>query len=105
METSRRAAWHWERVLGELRARRIPIAGRILGLRGNTRAMVRGQRFLSRDLNRRWFPEHLQGLRTETHGPAQAEDAEQRELLAHFDPLLAQATEPVRVPGSAQHLG
>lgn len=84
-----------EKVLGELRAREVPIAGRVLGLRGNTRAMARGTRYLERDLNRKWFPAALDELRAGQGKQLRAEDAEQRELLAHFDPLLEAATEPI----------
>lgn len=76
-----------QRVLQELRRRRLPLRGRLLGLAGNIRALARNVRYLNRDLNRRWYPDHLARLRDQAHGDDSPEDIEQRELQAIFDRL------------------
>jgi predicted deacylase len=76
-----------QRVLHELRRRRIPMCGRLMGLAGNLRALARNVRFSSRDLNRRWFPDHLARLRDQPRSEDTPEDTEQRELVAIFDRL------------------
>lgn len=82
-------------VFAALERRGVPVAGRLVGLRGNLRALSRGRRFVDRDLNRRWHPEHLATIAARPPEQLEAEDAEQRELLAHFVPELERATEPV----------
>ena len=52
-----------ERVLADLDRKRIPIAGRIAGLRGNVAALAGAQRFLDSDLNRA-FRYHMRADRT-----------------------------------------
>lgn len=80
-------------VLGTLRERRVLLRGQLVGLAGNRRASVAGRRYLERDLNRGWLPEHIGRLwRAERTGP---EDLEQRELLRALAPLLAAAREPI----------
>ncbi|PRP93835.1 aspartoacylase [Enhygromyxa salina] len=76
-----------QRVLHELRRRRIPVQGRLLGLAGNMRALAHNARFMTRDLNRGWFPDHLARLRDQAHSEDSPEDVEQRELLKIFDRL------------------
>ncbi|NVB41588.1 succinylglutamate desuccinylase/aspartoacylase family protein [Pseudenhygromyxa sp. WMMC2535] len=76
-----------KRVLRELSRGRIPVRGQLLGLAGNVRALARGQRFMSRDLNRRWYPDHLARLRDRARQDDSSEDREQRELLKIFDRL------------------
>ncbi|HSM14698.1 MAG TPA: succinylglutamate desuccinylase/aspartoacylase family protein, partial [Thermoanaerobaculia bacterium] len=49
-------------VLERLRAERLPLAGRFVGLVGNRRALAVGSRFLDRDLNRRWSEAALDEL-------------------------------------------
>lgn len=52
----------------------VAIRGRILAVTGNRQAIARNQRFIDRDLNRRWG-------RTTTDEPVTAEDEEQRQLV------------------------
>jgi succinylglutamate desuccinylase len=83
------------RVLDRLESGGLPLRGCLLGLAGNTRALARGERFLSRDLNRRWSPDELaRTLPTGADGLSD-EDLEQRELLQALAPILAPATAPV----------
>lgn len=76
-----------QRVLNELRHRRVTVSGRLLGLAGNLRALSQNVRYMTRDLNRRWFPDHLARLRDKLHAEDSSEDIEQRELLNIFDRL------------------
>lgn len=90
-----------ERLFAALEDRPRPVRGRVVGLRGNVRAGVRGRRFVTRDLNRSWTPDGLAALLAHDPGSAgdpyadEDEDAEQRELLEHLVPLLAGATAPI----------
>lgn len=76
-----------EQVLQELARRKPAMRGRLLGLTGNIRALARNVRYLDRDLNRRWFPDHLARLRDQPYEQDSPEDTEQRELLSIFDRL------------------
>lgn len=75
------------RVLHELQRRRIPMRGRLLALAGNIRALSQNARYMTRDLNRRWFPDHLAKLRDQPRSEDSPEDTEQRELVTIFDRL------------------
>jgi predicted deacylase len=75
------------RVLDELQRRRAPVRGRLLGLAGNIRALAHNVRYMTRDLNRRWYPDHLARLRDQARELDSSEDTEQRELLDIFDRL------------------
>jgi succinylglutamate desuccinylase len=55
-------------------------AGRIIGLKGNLRAIEKGVRFLEKDLNRLWTPENVQRILKAPLHALQAEDLEVREL-------------------------
>lgn len=76
-----------QRVLHELAGRRMPLRGRMMGLAGNIRALSHNVRYLDRDLNRRWYADHLARLRDQPHSEDSPEDTEQRELLKIFDRL------------------
>lgn len=56
--------------------------GRLLALRGNRRALHTGKRFIDKDLNRFWLPQHLHQLQNllPENTPADAEDQELLEL-------------------------
>lgn len=55
-------------------------AGRIIGLKGNLRAIEKGVRFLERDLNRLWTPGNVRRILNAPLHSLQAEDLEVREL-------------------------
>lgn len=80
-------------VLAQLRERRLPLRGELVGLCGNRRALAAGRRYLDRDLNRGWLPEQIARLWRADR--TAAEDLEQRELLLTLTPLLAAAREPI----------
>jgi predicted deacylase len=51
------------RVLGRLARDGTPLAGEIVALAGNLQALMRHKRYIDRDLNRAWTPEHLAWIR------------------------------------------
>jgi len=55
--------------------------GKLIGLRGNLRALERGVRFIKRDLNRMWTEELVQYVRHSPTTLLQAEERELKELL------------------------
>ncbi len=55
--------------------------GRLLGLRGNIRAMQAGKRFIVKDLNRQWTKENVARVRQAKDADLDEEDLELRELL------------------------
>ncbi len=57
-------------------------SGRLLGLIGNTRAYREGKRFINKDINRQWMPEHIQRIRQTPEAQLEAEDLEVKELLS-----------------------
>ncbi len=51
--------------------------GRLLGIRGNMRAIKEGKRFISKDLNRQWTNENVRRIK---NAPIEALDSEDKEL-------------------------
>ncbi len=56
--------------------------GRLLGLRGNLRAIQAGKRYLQKDLNRQWTVENVNRILEADITILEAEDLEIREILA-----------------------
>lgn len=83
------------RVLEELSARALPLRGKLLCITGNIGALSRGQRFVDRDLNRGWTQERIAALVARDPALDDSEDREQREILALFLGVMAEAKEPV----------
>lgn len=55
--------------------------GRLLGLRGNLRAIQAGKRYLQKDLNRQWTVENVNRVMQAAIATLEAEDLEIREIL------------------------
>ena len=55
--------------------------GRLLGLRGNLRAMKAGKRFIVKDLNRQWTKENVARIKSSPIEALDAEDLEIKEIL------------------------
>ena len=72
--------------LAELQPR---LAGRCVGLIGNRGALIAGQRFVERDMNRLWSKRELAALAAADPAADTAERREQRELLAAMEAELA----------------
>ncbi|MEM9850277.1 MAG: succinylglutamate desuccinylase/aspartoacylase family protein, partial [Bacteroidota bacterium] len=56
-------------------------SGQFIGLCGNVQAVVAGQRFLEKDLNRQWTVSHVDYVKAQPKNALRAEDKELRELL------------------------
>lgn len=63
--------------------------GRLLGLRGNCRAMRDGKRFISKDLNRQWTVENVTRIKTAKSEDLDSEDLEIKENLALIEQEIA----------------
>lgn len=63
--------------------------GQLLGLRGNVQAQSQGIRYLVKDLNRQFNPEHIAWVRACQPDALQAEDRELYELLDTIDTAVA----------------
>lgn len=81
-----------EAVLEQLEQRGTPLRGQLVCLAGNLAALPRNERFLARDLNRRWFEEDIARLLASDPALLDKEDAQQRELVELLVELEGQAT-------------
>jgi len=63
--------------------------GRIIGLRGNLRAMEVGERFIVKDLNRQWTVENIERIKTAPIESFDSEDLEMKELLEIIDQQIS----------------
>ena len=59
--------------------------GRIVGIRGNLRALETGERFIKKDLNRQWIPEKIERIRNTPIEDLDSEDLEIKEILEVVD--------------------
>lgn len=64
--------------------------GRILGLRGNLRAIQAGKRYLKKDLNRQWTVENVNRVMQADIATLEAEDLEIREILGLIHKEIAE---------------
>lgn len=81
------------RAVGKLEHLRPKLRGRVVLLAGNTRAYKNGIRFIDSDLNRHFTNERIAANRNAAG--TLSEDAEQSELLAIIDRILATAADEV----------
>jgi Succinylglutamate desuccinylase / Aspartoacylase family len=65
--------------------------GTFVAVAGNLGGLAQNRRFLHRDLNRAWTADRVAALRAQDMVQDNAEDREQRELLAVFEDCLARA--------------
>lgn len=86
-----------QRVLAALWSREAHLAGDLVALRGNRRALAQGRRFVHRDLNRLWTREGVDGRRNAgarrrgEGGGRGGEEEEQAELLQILEESIANA--------------
>ena len=59
--------------------------GRMVGIRGNLRAMEAGKRFIVKDLNRQWIPENIKRIKNAPIEDLDSEDLEMKEILEVID--------------------
>ncbi len=83
------------RVIARLREAGVAVRGELVVLAGNTRALRVARRYLGKDLNRQWTEARVEALLAQDAARDDAEDAEQRQLLAAI--LAAQARARGRV--------
>ncbi len=55
--------------------------GRLVGIRGNLRAIEKNQRFIHKDLNRQWTPDNIKRVTSTSIESLDSEDRELRELI------------------------
>lgn len=84
-----------EVVRDELNTMRSRLHGAFIGLGGNLGALERGERFISRDLNRRWFARDVSALLERDPQSDVDEDREQREILEIMHKVIAGSPGPV----------
>ena len=63
--------------------------GRLLGLRGNLRAIQAGKRFINKDLNRQWTKENVERIKRSAEADLDPEDLEIKEILEIIDQEIA----------------
>jgi succinylglutamate desuccinylase len=84
------------RVARRLGQRRPPLAGDLIALAGNLKALQKRVRFIDLDLNRQWTPERVASIAaSDPGGDRSAEDGEQRELLGLFRDVVRSARGPL----------
>jgi succinylglutamate desuccinylase len=67
-----------EQVFKTIQQEKIPIKGKLLGLKGNIEAIKSGSRFIDYDMNRCWYDHHIHAL---LFGQAKRESSEDYEVL------------------------
>lgn len=85
-----------QRALTRLSTTGTSVAGRVIGLVGNRKALSVGRRYIDHDLNRAWFPDRIELLRASPE-PRSPEDREAIELDRELEPLIQEASGQVFV--------
>jgi succinylglutamate desuccinylase len=78
-------------VIRRMEREAMDIRGEVVALAGNVAALNEKTRYRARDLNRAWTEQRLETLRLQAPELDDAEDREQRELLAAIDGAVARA--------------
>lgn len=84
-----------KRVLERLSRDDVHVSGEVIALAGNLAGLRIGRRYQMKDLNRQWSDERVGALRAQPEGDDDAEDREQRALLAAIETAIARARGPV----------
>ena len=85
------------RVLAALQDGQVPVAGELVVLSGNRKALGLARRYLDKDLNRQWTVARIAALLSRPASLDDAEDAEQRELLVALEATVARARGPLHL--------
>ncbi len=80
-----------QRIVQALEDGQIRMRGRLIAIAGNLPALDCKQRFLARDLNRRWTEQDIQKLEQRSPDKDDTEDQQQRELLQIYRACEAEA--------------
>jgi predicted deacylase len=83
------------RVFDRLAADRTKLSGEVLALAGNLASLRLRRRFATKDLNRQWTEEKVAALLAREPSVDDAEDREQRALIACIDEAQARARGPI----------
>ncbi len=86
-----------KRVLERLSRSDVEVTGEVIALAGNLAGLRVGRRYQKKDLNRQWSDERVSVLRAQAEADDDAEDREQRALLAVIEAAIARARGPVYV--------
>jgi predicted deacylase len=86
-----------KRVLERLSRDDVEVTGEVIALAGNLAGLRVGRRYQMKDLNRQWSDERVSALRAQAEADDDAEDREQRALLAAIETAIARARGPVYV--------
>ena len=85
-----------EQVLHLLRGRTHQLAGKVLAVRANLRALKRNVRYIDEDMNRIWFPSIIEQLRASSERDIESsERLEIKRLLRILDRIEAHSDQPV----------
>ncbi len=84
-----------KRVLERLSRDDVEVTGEVIALAGNLAGLRVGRRYQMKDLNRQWSDERVSVLRAQAEADDDAEDREQRALLAVIEAAVARARGPV----------
>jgi succinylglutamate desuccinylase len=86
------------KVFDKLRAKKPPVNGRFIALRGNVQGLAKKERYLDNDLNRIWFQERIEALeKGEVGERATAEEAEQIGLYKTLHKIIKTAQRDIYV--------
>ena len=77
-----------EEVFRKIEDDKLPVRGRLLGIRGNIQAFKEKKRYIHYDLNRAWTDEQIRRLRSNGKSLHFREDGEMLDLLDFFDSIL-----------------
>jgi succinylglutamate desuccinylase len=86
-----------KRVLERLSRDDVEVTGEVIALAGNLAGLRVGRRYQMKDLNRQWSDERVSALGAQAEADDDAEDREQRALLAAIEAAIARARGPVYV--------
>jgi succinylglutamate desuccinylase len=83
------------RVLERLSRKDVEVRGELVALAGNVGALRAGRRYHVKDLNRQWSDDHVRVVKAQPAAKDDAEDREQRDLLAAIEAAMGRARGPV----------
>jgi len=86
-----------KQVLERLSQSDVEVRGEVVALAGNMAALRAGRRYHDKDLNRQWGEDRVRALALQPAADDDAEDREQRDLLAAIESAMARARGPVYV--------
>jgi succinylglutamate desuccinylase len=86
-----------KQVLERLSQSDVEVRGEVVALAGNMAALRAGRRYHDKDLNRQWGEDRVRTLTLQPAADDDAEDREQRDLLAAIESAMQRARGPVYV--------